>query len=261
MLKVMSFNIRCANCDDGENNWENRKSMVLARIQAFQPDLLGIQECRDDAQAEYLKANLPEYYFYGVQRGGSGETALEMAPILFRKASFQILQSGYFWLSDTPEIPGSKGWDSVFARTATWVQLLHQPTGRTLVFLNTHFDYQPTAIEGATNLLRQWVEGVLQRYPLILTGDFNADKNSSAYQCLIEDGMLFDVHRQVQSDGKDEPTFHGFGDPAQSSPIDWILASQRFEVLSASVDTSHYGSLYPSDHFPILTELMLESKS
>jgi len=261
MIRVMSFNIRCANCDDGENNWENRKSMVLARLQAFQPDLLGVQECRDDTQAKFLKNNLKEYQFYGVRRGGGGETALEMAPILFRKSSFQVIQSGYFWLSETPEIPGSKSWDSVFARTATWVQLLHQASGRTLVFLNTHFDYQPIAILGAASQLRQWVERTVQQYPLILTGDFNADKNSSAYQHLSGDGLLFDVHRQVRPDGLDEPTFHGFGNPAFFSPIDWILTSQHLEVLSASVDTHHEGNRFPSDHYPILADLMLKVKS
>jgi endonuclease/exonuclease/phosphatase family metal-dependent hydrolase len=258
MVRVMSFNIRCANCDDGENNWENRKSLVLGRIQSFQPDLLGIQECRDDAQAEFVKRNLKEYQFYGVQRGGAGDTALEMAPVLFRKSSFQIIQSGHFWLSETPQIPGSKSWDSVFARTATWVQLLHQPSGRTLVFLNTHFDYQPTAIQGAALLLRQWVERTVQQYSLILTGDFNADKNSSAYQCLTGDGMLLDVHRQVRSNGKDEPTFHGFGQPTELSPIDWMLASDHFEVDNALVDTSHEGNHYPSDHYPILADLRLK---
>jgi endonuclease/exonuclease/phosphatase family metal-dependent hydrolase len=254
----MSFNIRCANCDDGENNWENRKSLVLTRIQAFQPDLLGVQECRDDAQAAFLKNNLKKYQFYGVRRGGGGDTALEMAPILVRKSSFQILQSGHFWLSETPEIPGSKSWGSVFARTATWVQLLHQPSGKTLVFLNTHFDYQPNAIEGAANLLKLWVARTVQHCPVIVTGDFNADKNSSAYQCLMEDGKIFDVHRQVRPDGEDEPTFHGYGQPAELSPIDWMLASDHFEVVSALVDTFHEGNRYPSDHYPILAELKLD---
>jgi endonuclease/exonuclease/phosphatase family metal-dependent hydrolase len=261
MIRVMSFNIRCANYDDGENSWENRKSLVLARIRAFQPDLLGIQECRDDAQAGFLKSNLKEYQFYGVQRGGAGDTALEMAPILFLKASFQIIQSGHFWLSETPEILGSKSWDSVFARTATWVQLLHRNSGRTLFFLNTHFDYQPIAINGATRLLRQWVERTVLQYPLILTGDFNADKNSSAYQCLTADHLLFDVHRQVLSSGEDEPTFHGFGQKTELSPIDWILASKNFEVVTTSVDTFHEGNRYPSDHYPILAVLKLEGKS
>jgi endonuclease/exonuclease/phosphatase family metal-dependent hydrolase len=257
----MSFNIRTASIADGENSWENRKGLVLDRIRAFQPDLLGLQECRDDAQAEFVKNNLKAYQFYGVRRGGPGDTAIEMAPILFRKSSFQIIQSGHFWLSETPEITGSKDWDSVFARTATWVQLLQRTSGRSLIFLNTHFDYQPTAIEGAANLLRQWVERTVQQYPLILTGDFNADKNSSAYQCLTGDGMLFDIHWQVRSDRKDEPTFHGYGQPAELSPIDWMLASDHFEVINAVVDTFHEGNRYPSDHYPILAELKLEGKS
>ena len=156
MIRIMSFNIRCGNCDDGDNAWNQRKDRVLARIRAFSPDLLGVQECRDDAQAEYLKANLPEYQFYGVRRGGGGVTDVEMAPILIRKAAFQIVQTGRFWLSETPRKTGSKSWDAVFARTAAWAELRHRGSGRSLTFLNTHFDYMPQAIQGAAQQLRAW---------------------------------------------------------------------------------------------------------
>ena len=69
MIKVMSFNIRYGLADDGENHWNNRKSLALARIQAFGPDLLGLQECRDDAQADFVRANLPDYHFFGTPSG------------------------------------------------------------------------------------------------------------------------------------------------------------------------------------------------
>lgn len=62
MIRVMSFNIRHGLADDGENRWEKRKSFTLARMRAFDPDLIGIQECRDDEQAEFLKNGLPEYH-------------------------------------------------------------------------------------------------------------------------------------------------------------------------------------------------------
>jgi len=255
MMRIMSYNIRCGNCDDGDNRWDNRKELVLARIRAFQPDLLGMQECRDDAQAEFLKANLPEYQFYGVRRGGEGVTALETAPIFILKSAFQIVQTGRFWLSQTPRKAGSKGWGAVFPRTAVWAQLRHRASGRTLTFLNTHFDFQPEAIVEAARLLRQWSGETLRHHAVIVSGDFNADKNSSAYRELTADGLLGDVHRLARPDGPDEPTFHGFGNPAELATIDWMLASRHFEVKSASVDTYHEASRYPSDHFPILAEI------
>ncbi len=255
MIRIMSFNIRCGNCDDGDNAWNQRKDRVLARIRAFSPDLLGVQECRDDAQAEYLKANLPEYQFYGVRRGGCGVTDVEMAPLLVRKAAFQIVQTGRFWLSETPRKAGSKSWDAVFARTAVWVELRHRGSGRPLTFLNTHFDYMPQAIQGAAQQLRAWAEETARHRALIVTGDFNADKNSAAYRELTADGLLRDAHRLANPGAPDEPTFHGYGNPAELSPIDWLLVSRHFGVNSAAVDCIHEGSLYPSDHYPITAEV------
>ena len=68
MLKLMSFNIRYGLADDGTNRGDNRKSLVIDRIKAFNPDLIGMQECRDDFQAKFIKNNLKEYEFYGVRR-------------------------------------------------------------------------------------------------------------------------------------------------------------------------------------------------
>jgi endonuclease/exonuclease/phosphatase family metal-dependent hydrolase len=253
MLKVMSFNLRYGTAPDGDNHWDKRKPLALARIQAFAPDLLGLQECRDDAQAEFIKTHLPEYEFYGVRREGEGDTALEMAPVLYRRSAFQMLERGRFWLSETPSVVGSKSWGSTFARTATWAKLLHQPTGRILVFLNTHFDYHPPAIEGAAQLLRGWLAENI--WPVIVTGDFNADKTSAAYHLLTSDGALADAYRELHPTGDaEEPTFHGFGQ-AEETAIDWILISEHFQVLDAKVDRTYGGNLFPSDHYPVLAML------
>lgn len=85
ILRVMSFNIRYGLAEDGHNRWEKRKELVLGCIREHRPDLLGLQECRDDAQADYLRKNLPDYHFHGVRRGGGDQTDLEMAPVLFHR--------------------------------------------------------------------------------------------------------------------------------------------------------------------------------
>jgi endonuclease/exonuclease/phosphatase family metal-dependent hydrolase len=255
MVKVMSFNIRYGLADDGDNRWDNRKSLALARIQAFEPDLLGLQECRDDAQAEFIKNSLPAYEFYGVHRGGEGDTALEMAPLLFRKASFQLIRTGCFWLSETPQSAGSKSWDSAFARTAAWAELIHRPSGKALVFLNTHFDYQPAAVYESAQILQRWTQPAMLSRPLIVTGDFNADKASAAYRLLTSQGALFDAYRQIHPGQENAATFHGFGQPEALAPIDWILASGHFRIVDAAIDRTHNGNVYPSDHYPITAGL------
>lgn len=158
MLKVMTFNIRYRLAQDGINNWDKRKPLVIERIRAFAPDLIGMQECRDDEQAVFIQTELPDYHFYGVRRGGDDETTLEMAPILIRKHAFEIEEMGVFWLSETPDVAGSKSWHTHFARIATWARLIHKGSGKRLIFLNTHFDYQPEAILGGARLLAKWTE-------------------------------------------------------------------------------------------------------
>lgn len=255
MIKVMSFNIRYGLAADGENHWDKRKSLAIARIHAFAPDLLGLQECRDDTQAEFIKTNLPAYHFYGVRREGGGETALEMAPLLLRQSVFQIIQKGHFWLSETPQIAGSKSWGSNFPRTVTWASLVHRPTGRLVTFVNTHFDYEPTAIDGNAHCLQDWLNQVGSESALIVTGDFNTDKNSTAYHLLTSHGALSDAFRHIQPEAVNATTFHDFGRSEENMPIDWVLVSDHFKVADARVDRWHEGNLFPSDHYPVTAVL------
>jgi endonuclease/exonuclease/phosphatase family metal-dependent hydrolase len=255
MLKVMTFNIRYGLADDGPNRWDQRKPLLLARIQAFEPDLLGLQECRADEQAAFIQASLPEHGFFGVPRGGGGSPALEMAPVLWRTTAFERLQSGCFWLSETPDVPGSRSWGSSLARVVTWAELRHRPSGRSLTFACTHFDTEATAIDGAARALRRWVEQQVSR-PMILLGDFNAAKDSFAYAHLTAGGLLADAYRQAHAGGDAaEATFHGYGQPGLLVPIDWILISPHFAVETAAVDPYHVGERYPSDHYPVTAEL------
>lgn len=255
MIKVMSFNIRYGLADDGANHWHNRKSLALARIRAFEPDLLGLQECRDDEQAEFIRTHLPEYHFFGVHRGGPGETALEMAPLLVRNAAFILLDSGSFWLSETPAIPGSSSWASAYPRTVCWARLSCRSTGTELMFINTHFDYEPAAIVGDARCLRHWIDQLLPHDPIILTGDFNTERDSKAYQLLTAEGVLVDTYRYIHPHQSDAVTFHGFGQPMAGEAIDWILVSDHFRIQDAAIDRTRKAHLFPSDHYPVTAVL------
>ena len=140
MFRVMSCNLRYGLAADGDNRWERRRHLALARIRAFVPDLLGLQECRDDDQAACIRAGLADCQFLGVHRQGPGDTALEMAPLVFRSGRFDLLAAGWFWLSDTPEVPGSRSPEAAFPRTLTWARLGCRQSRRELVFANTHLD-------------------------------------------------------------------------------------------------------------------------
>lgn len=252
MIRLLSFNIRCAAAQDGPNRWDERRSLVIERIRAFDPDLIGMQECEDNAQAEYIRSSLPDYGFLGVRRSSSPGPGLEMAPILYRLAAFDLRDQGVFWLSKTPETPGSLDWKAVFPRTVTW-QRLQSKTGLELVFFNTHFDYaSPQAQLHSAELLRQRMQQIAGSTPCLLTGDFNAGKTSPPYRHLTSGDFLQDALKQL---GVSEATFHDFGkiSAQQRGPheIDWVLVSREFTPTQALIDRNRWPDVWPSDHYPV----------
>jgi endonuclease/exonuclease/phosphatase family metal-dependent hydrolase len=262
MIRVMSFNIRYGIANDGEHHWEHRKNGVIKRIRAFSPDLLGLQECRDDHQATYIKSQLPEYEFIGFPRGGSRETGLEMTPVLFKENLYTSLEHGNFWISLTPEVPASKLRDSFFPRTVTWTLLENKnDSSQRLVFANTHLDYAPGAPYQSARILKEQLSQISLDFPLILAGDFNTQRGSPAYGVLTESspGQTPNLFDTVTAATQNAPsgTFHDYGRIPDPPAIDWILASPHFRTLAAGVDQSQVRGLYPSDHYPVVAVLSL----
>lgn len=253
-MRVMSFNLRTAEANDGENAWDLRREMALGRVRAFAPDLLGLQECHDLRQADDVRAGLPEYTFIGARRGGSGRAPLEMTPALVRTERFEVLEQRIFWLSRTPETPGSLSWGSAYARTAVQLRLRERSGGRELAWLHTHFDYLPFAVREMAGMLRGVADGLPAGLPLLVTGDFNAGKRSAAYRRLLGQGgprPLFDAYRLAHPDGRGDGTFHAFGKLPRAQAIDWILVSGEFRVQEAGIDRFQVEGRFPSDHYPV----------
>lgn len=246
-IKVMSFNIRCACAPDGEHGWDRRRQRVIERIRAFDPDLLGLQECRDDAQAAFVRAALADYEFVGVRRGGDAD--IEMAPALYRRARFVELARGHFWLGRDPAAPGELSWGAAYPRTASWVCLRPRAAGAPVfVFLNTHFDYQGRSREESARLLHRWLRARPAGEGAILTGDFNAERDSETFRELTAGGLL---HEALRDCGVAAGSFHDYGRAAVPEAIDWILASQHFRTEAAAVDRFASDGRFASDHYPV----------
>src|SRR5688572_30355099 len=128
-LRVMSFNIRYGTAKDGPNHWDLRRDLLVDTIRKFDPDLLGTQETLLE-QAEYLAEKFPQYDWLGVGRDDAKRKG-ESVAIFWRKDRFEKLDAGHFWLSETPEVPGSKSWDTALTRMTTWVKLRDKKAGGT----------------------------------------------------------------------------------------------------------------------------------
>lgn len=241
----MTFNIRYGRAEDGPHAWPKRRALVIERIRAFDPDLLALQECEDGPQAAYIKSALPDYAFIGHRREGGGSTAAEMAPVLYKRAAFEQIAAGRFWLSATPDAVGSKSWGAMFARTLTWAHLRPRGSAESLIFASTHFDLIPEAIEAAARLVADWAGEAARQAPVIVCGDFNAEKGSTAYAALTS-GALRDAAPLAI-----EGTYHDYGRANPRTSIDWMLVSAGLEVVSTGIDAYERDGLYPSDHFPV----------
>lgn len=258
-IKVMSFNIRYGAANDGENSWKHRDYLVLETIQNYGPDLIGYQEALK-FQVDFLKQNLKGYGFHGIGRDKGTEEG-EYVPVMWKMDRFELVDSGHFWLSETPEIPGSVSWDSSLTRMLSWVVLRDKKAvgyQKELVFANTHFDHRgnQARLESA-KLIRQRAEEIMNDIPIILTGDFNTTEDLAPYAALCKaEGFngkpLVDAFRVIHPEVSDnERSFGAWVGRRDGKRIDWILHTDDFVTLNAAINYTQDAGRYPSDHYPV----------
>ncbi|MFK7767810.1 MAG: endonuclease/exonuclease/phosphatase family protein [Mariniblastus sp.] len=258
-IRAMSFNIRLGVAKDGANHWDKRKEIVAKTILKFDADLVGTQETWD-FQAEYLAKALSAHTYVGRSRQSDGKG--EQCGIFFRKSRFDKLTEGHFWLSKTPDQPGSKSWDSSLPRMATWLKLWDRENRQSVFIINTHFDHRgKTARSEGSKLIRKFVNSLPTSSHVIVTGDFNAPENSSPYRSLFAEldgnqSPLLDTYRKIRPiASNEEGTFSAFNGKKTGSRIDWVGCSRNFQIESAEIDRSSFDGRFPSDHYPVTAVL------
>jgi endonuclease/exonuclease/phosphatase family metal-dependent hydrolase len=264
VLRVMTFNIRYDNPGDGRNAWPLRRDWVAQIIRERRCDLAGLQEALPGQIAD-LENRLAEYAWYGVGRD-DGKRGGESTPIFYRKARFERLDEGAFWLSETPDEPGSKSWDTAITRVAVWLKLQDRETGQTFFVFNTHFDHRGTEArrESAKLLLRRIPE-IAGDAPMVLTGDFNCTPNTQPYKTLTAEPQtsggwrLRDAFTASASDPLGPTgTWNGFDQIVPGQRIDYLFVGPGFRVIShKTIDETREGR-FPSDHLPVMAELQLD---
>ena len=275
-LRVMTFNIRYANPKDGDHIWDNRKEMVASMIRFHGADLVGMQEVLK-SQIEDLEGLLPEYKWLGVGRD-DGKDRGEFVPIFYRADRLELLDHSAFWLSETSEVPGSKSWDAAITRVTTVARFKDKQTGRKFHHFNTHFDHiGKEARRESARLLAKKIAGLASNEDVVLTGDFNCLEEHSPYKILVgkegvgeainEDSgsdaasMLFDTRYQSQQPhhGPDT-TWNGFKEPVPGMTIDYIFTTVNFKVYRHGTLSDRWDNKFPSDHYPVLVQIELDSE-
>eukprot|EP00877_Chromochloris_zofingiensis_P011527 jgi/Chrzof1/6628/Cz19g03090.t1 len=263
-LRVMSFNVRWDNPEDGDDRWDNRRDTVADTIRTHQPQVFGLQEPHKN-QVEDLANALPDYAWVGYGRVpvvmGLGEKHCEYNPLFYNTTQLTLDDWGQIWLSDTPQIPATKFSGSAFPRIAVWGRFTVNADGRKFCFINTHFDHEgEEPRQRSAQLLLEKIPAFAggPDVPVVLVGDLNCGAESTAYSTLVSN--LKDV--SACCDGTCEglmatgtSTFCGF-DHSIESCIDFIFTNNGFTVTSYGVvpATCPNGHCV-SDHRPVLADL------
>lgn len=261
-FNVMTYNIRYDNPDDNQNNWKYRRDNAANAIRFYDADILGTQEVLHN-QLQDLKERLSGYDVVGVGREDGKEKG-EYSALWYKKDRFTLLDSGNFWLSETPLVTASKGWDAACVRIASWVKLKDKKSGKCLFALNTHFDHKGVvARKESVKLILNKVAELSKGIPVVVTGDFNAEPETNVIKGLTDSNNnkhLIDSRAVSPIVYGPAWSFHDFGKIPlnERTIIDYIFVRNGVKVLKYGVLAETKDSTFLSDHAPILVRIAIK---
>ncbi|MGE0020587.1 MAG: endonuclease/exonuclease/phosphatase family protein [Draconibacterium sp.] len=257
-INVVTFNIRFNTENDGINAWPNRIEMATGLLKFHEADLFGLQEALH-GQILDVQKNMPGFDWFGVGRD-DGEKGGEFSPIFYNKSKFILIESGTFWLSETPEEP-SKGWDAALNRVVTWGKLKSKVTGKMFYYYNTHFDHMGVeARKNSANLIISKIKKTVgdSGYPVILTGDFNLTPETEGIANIrkyLRDSRKITIAPPYGPTG----TFNSFDwNAPMKDRIDYVFVNEMVDVLKYAALTDSKEMRWPSDHLPVFAKIQLK---
>ena len=294
-IRVATYNIRNSRSDRGTPNaWEERREDLVDLVRRLDIDAGGLQEVRPEQMA-FLRERLPEFEFVGEHRGADRVTD-EASPVFFRRSRFEAEKKGTFWLSETPDVPGVKGWGAAYPRVCSYLILRDKSTARRFCFANTHTDNKSAlAREKGMLLVIERMKEFGAGAPVVFTGDHNCleteapavavskllrnalyesetkpkgpwrtfngwhwrDAEFSSVVALKLSANVRNARKGSPDAEKDRNGGHVWEDCG--ARIDYIYVSPSVRVLDyETVDAPRSGmNLYPSDHFPVVATIEL----
>lgn len=260
-LHIMSFNIRLNTTHDSLNAWPHRKDFVASQVLFHDVHVLGVQEALHEQMTD-LQARLPQYRSVGGGRDDGKEKG-EYSAIFFDTTRLQLLKSGMFWLSETPDVPGSKSWDAAITRMVTWARFRDRKTKKVFYAFNTHFDHigKIARRESAHIVLRK-IQELAGSTPVVLTGDFNAKPSDEPIRVIMntDDVLHMTDSKALSKTGHYGPTgtFNAFRNKeTNDDPIDYIFLKGKWQVEKHATISQTWGGHFASDHFAVLAWLKL----
>lgn len=261
-IKVMTLNIRYDNPADSVFAWPNRASQVCNFIISEKPDILGMQEVLWN-QYQFLDSVLPEYSSIGAGRNNGARDG-EMNPIFFRKEKFDMVRNITFWLSDSSDVAGSKGWGASLPRIVTWMELVDKSSHKHLFYFNTHFSHDSDSARlMSSKILLDKVNQIADGFPFIISGDFNMPPTSTGYSILTGPDESVPLMKDAYVITENRPsgpvhTYNGFSDKTTASRIDYIFVRNGMRVLDYKTVIKKDHGIFISDHWPVEAVVSIE---
>ncbi len=248
-LRIMSFNIRCLNV--GTDTWQDRIGIVSETMLTSEADSIGVQEATPEWMAT-LKDTLSEKYAF-VGQGRDGLDEGEYSAIFYLKDKYNVVDSGTFWLSETPE-EMSYGWGASCRRICTWIVLEDKASGEKYVHMNSHFDHiSSSARKNSAKLIIEKAKN-FGDLPIVFTADMNARENSEAYNTMAKSGFFKDAKTEA-ADTMDYLTYHDTQPRFhQGEVLDYVMSTHKLTATKYRVVTAGIDGRYVSDHFPIYAD-------
>jgi len=251
-LHVMSFNLRFAS-DTPPNSWPERRPVMRQLLQRERPDIIGTQEGLY-RQLRDIQDDLPSYYD-SVGLGRDGGSRGEAMQLFYDARRLDPQEHDHYWLSDTPNVIGSKTWGACCPGMVTWTRFPDRRSSKQFYVVNTHFEaFDAQARANSAQLMLQRQSTLDPALPVIATGDFNepAGAGHTVYDLLVTNGPLLDTWEEAERRSALYATFHGYRPLVPNGDrIDWILTSPGISTRSASINTFERGGQFPSDHLPV----------
>ena len=258
-MRVATYNLRMDTPADSMNAWSFRKDKMKALIQYHDFDIIGTQEGFLHQLQDLCE--MPGFAYFGAGRD-DGLSAGEHSAILYKTDRFQIVESGNFWMSETPDQPG-KGWDATCCnRICSWVKFKDVDTRLEFYFFNVHFDHQGViARRESGKLMAKKINEISGKTSVVCTGDFNSTPNTE--QIKIMSSIMNDAYETTKLPpyGPSGTFNTRFSHPITPNRIDYIFICSDFEVLKYAALTDADNQWYPSDHLPVVADLVLKSTS
>ena len=248
-LKVISFNICC--CDgENENSIEKRAPRLNNVLSRYDADLIGFQEYTPQWEPHIREYFGDKYEIFNKYRAKSQS---ESSPILWRKDKFECLKTGYFWLSDTPEVE-SRGWDERYNcfRMCVYVILQEKKTKKIFTFMNTHFGFGDNGQIGSVKLIDEYSTKI-SSYPTFIIGDFNMTPDSPAYGAMS--AIFTDVNAVTDNDLQN--TYHAYNPESinYNTHIDYCFVNNGIKPVSQKIIVDKVDGMFPSDHYGLYIKL------